>query len=706
MACRAIARRAATALVLLSLAACSGDQSLLQGLFSRSEVPTSEDAANIYVSAYPPVPWASISAKLAPNNNLTIDQARSMAAQTTQVQIEQALNTFAAGLAIGLPGTSGTTQTTGTQTASTGTVPSTSGTPSGALPANAPAPSLTSGPMATGIDASTWLTAGTALYQQAQVLDNQITNELLPEGYQAYLITFQINLQPKRRDLPYDAYTDVTLFPGDWKQALQTSAQVDDSASGLPPVMVYPLIIMDAEETTNIGRSLQAIRQASLQLSGIVSGVGVAAGASGARDRFASVVGLDKNSLVTIGRVNDNAVRVRLGAENSGSAGLAMVPRSYNVSLVVLTRWNQDPAQRDDRLNSLSVVTNTTIVDLAGKPLSDGPSRTRGGLASKVSDEVKKFCKGSPSLVAWPIAGRCGASGPGSDPDPAQEPYQTTALNLLRAVDRGDFMMVRDCLKLPDPLDVQSQITVQRLLAELAELQVDSRFSTFIIPLQASSEPRLPDLNQLVLISDDGTQAATAVLRGGGGLDAKQVRAALVLDDSKTKLLPTSLTIVGDGSEIDIAFPSIKKLGVKLAAKPLRFATNRASFGQLPDGKTSADYAVMRVAATSPKTSNPVQATQTVLTAGAGTRVATVTLLVAKNSSARLTISGADIRGVSAPASLSATGIALPPGGGVITLTLGNLTPGRAVVTTTIDANKQPLGDPIAFTVELATAKQ
>lgn len=222
--------------------------------------------------------------------------------------------------------------------------------------------------MATGIDASTWLIAGTALYQQAAILDNQITNELLPEDYQAYLITLQINLQPKRRDLPYDAYTDVSLLPADWSQAWHASDEVHGKASGLPPIKVYPLIIMDAEETTNIGRSLQAIRQASLQLSGIVSGVGVAAGASGAIDRAASVVGLDKNSLVTVGRISDNTVRIRLGAENSGSSGLAMVPRSYNVSLVVLTRWNPTPNSKD-RVTSLSVVTHTSIVDAVGKPV-------------------------------------------------------------------------------------------------------------------------------------------------------------------------------------------------------------------------------------------------------------------------------------------------------------------------------------------------
>jgi hypothetical protein len=124
---------------------------------------------------------------------------------------------------------------------------------------------------------------------------------------------------------------------------------------------------------------------------------------------------------------------------------------------------------------------------------------------------------------------------------------------------------------------------------------------------------------------------------------------------------------------------------------------------------TSADYAVKQppaatAAATPAKTSNPVKVTQSVLTPDAQTRLDTLTLLVAKSSSALLTVSGANIHAVAGPASVTPTGIALPPGGGVITLTLDNLTPRQSVVLTSVDANNKPLGDPITLTVELAAA--
>lgn len=47
---------------------------------------------------------ADISDKIEPRNNLMIEQGRTLAAQTTQVQVSQFLSTFAAGLGLGLNG--------------------------------------------------------------------------------------------------------------------------------------------------------------------------------------------------------------------------------------------------------------------------------------------------------------------------------------------------------------------------------------------------------------------------------------------------------------------------------------------------------------------------------------------------------------------------------------------------------------------------
>ncbi|HEX8028672.1 MAG TPA: hypothetical protein VF491_09430, partial [Vicinamibacterales bacterium] len=450
-----------------------------------------QNAANLYISAYPPVRWTDIADKLSPNNNLSIDQARTMAAQTTQVQIAQFMSTFAAGLGIGLPvntksvttqlAADGTTSTTGTKTKGPGTVPSSSGTPSTSVSDSSLQPNLTAGPLTLPVDGNTALTAGTALFQQAQILDHQISKGLLPRNYDAYLVTFQVNLQPRRRDLSYDAYINVHLMPGDWSEAIATSKAVQQSAKGLPPILVYPLVITDAMETTSVGRSIEAIRQAALQLSGVVSGVGVNAGLSGGSDRLNSVVGLDKNSLVTVGRVSDHTLRIRLGAENSGSAGTAMVPRSYNISVVVLTRNGTPP----DQVSNLSVVTEMSLFSTdKGEELGGGPSRRREVLAGRVAKLVQLYGFGTISDScggkARPVYGTQQAGGT----DEAIKQWSIeNSLQLLRAVDRSDYNTVATCLNL-SMVGVQDELTLRRLISDLIEVQVDSRFSKMIIPLR------------------------------------------------------------------------------------------------------------------------------------------------------------------------------------------------------------------------------
>src|SRR5205085_3330946 len=145
-------------------------------------------------------------------------------------------------------------------------------------------------------------------------------------------------------------------------------------------------------------------------------------------------------------------LRVRLGAENSGSSGLAMVPRSYNISVVALTRI--DAADDSKTVTQLSVVAHTTIFDEKGKALESGISRNREQLAIKVGDTVSPFSYAS-------IGGVC--YDPGVDPERAiggkpvspkavdltrtpavyreqlkKEPYTSVARNLLRALDVGD----------------------------------------------------------------------------------------------------------------------------------------------------------------------------------------------------------------------------------------------------------------------------
>lgn len=720
---RSVGMRAAAVLATLATVGCQ------QPDFPQPANPHSaEEAANVYVAAYPAVPWSDISAKLVPTNNLTIDQARQLATVTTQSQVYQFLSEFAAGLGLGFAlksqtlttnyAANGTQTTTGTRTETSGNVPASSGATSTPLTTGSAAPSLTGLPTPLGVDGSTILTAGTALYQQAQILDNQISNAILPKGYQAHLITLQVNLQPTQRNVSYDAYTDVTFFPGGaWAQMIAASDRVHGTAAGYPPVTVYPLVIMDALETTNVGRTIQAIQQAALSLSAVLGNTGVNAQASGGTARSNAFVGLDKNSLITVGRINDSTVRIRLGAENSGSVGLALVPRVYNISLVVLTRWDDGGGPQ---INSLQAITHTDFVAATGGRKL--PTTFSGeNLAESVRSLVWSYS--TDSLTFSPAgcfpeapAGKLPASDIRSDPPPPlSEQLKTAYLRFLRAADKGDYQQVANCLGQP-AINAAQEVAVRRMLAQLVELQAGSRYSTLEIALREEPKLRLPDSYQLVLYADDGKQSTTAILRGGAGLDVRNLRAALAVAPkpstagkkapaaaAKTALWlqASGITMVRDGAEVGLAFPSLSQAGLTLTPDQPLFVCVEDKTPCRPDDKpapsNSARYAMQATQAAAAAIKNPVSASTTTLVADMNS-TAQVTLHVGAmpdgvTGPLSLAVEGADVR---APA-FSYKGIALAAA--PVTVQLGNLAMGTPVKVTTVDKNGKPVGDPIVFTV-------
>ena len=704
-------------LCIVGLAGCESAPSLRQ----EESVDSQDKAANVYVSAYPAIPWSDIKEKLEPKHNLTTEQARAMAATVTQMEMSQFLSTFVAGLGLGFPTNTNTTTTqidasgnrtsTGTQTRSAGSVPASSPATFTPIPADALAANLTAGPMAVGLDASTLLTVGTAVFQQAQILDAQISKGIEPKGYKAYLVTFQINLQPKRRNLPYDTYINISLFPGSWKDSLATSDSVG-AIDGLPPVMVYPLIITDAMEAASVGRSIEVMRSVALQLSGMVKAVGANATLGGGTDRVEALVGMDKNSLITLGRVSDHTLRIRLGAQNTGR-GSTMLPRTHNVSVVIFARW--DAKEKDKRLKALYAVTESALESTDGHVLPSGQSRSRGRLAAEVAHsvmrygyEVKADCTPveraayqAPPWIRHRLPERFKDEQPRHEFEPAPDRY----LELLQAVDRADYGHVKKCLGIRDEHNTQADLTLRRLLAELIEIQSGSRYSKMVIALRDYDDPTHPVKEQLALYSDDGKAFTSIALRGGKGLTPQIIEAQLKLK-SGAVLLPDQVA-VKDGSHVDLRFPSFTQLEVKptdFEAKPLTLS--------LPGNPVPAaeKYELRSIKLEVKPVSNPVSSPHSILVADpAGT--ARVTLLVSKlpegvKAPMRLTVSGGDVRPDAAlgASALTNKGVMIEAEK-TVTLFLGNLSPTRPVTITTMDAADKPIGDPITLTVDRLPAR-
>src|SRR5262249_46484826 len=80
-----------------------------------------------------------------------------------------------------------------------------------------------------------------------------------------------------------------------------------------------------------------------------------------------SVEGVGVDALATVGRVSDNAIRIRFGAHEYGmvkdKVRYGILPRTHNVSLVVITRAG---TTEQERIASLLVVSETEIVPVSG----------------------------------------------------------------------------------------------------------------------------------------------------------------------------------------------------------------------------------------------------------------------------------------------------------------------------------------------------
>jgi hypothetical protein len=551
---------------------------------------TAQQIANVYVSAYPDVPWADISASLSPARGWKITDAQQLAANATAAQSFLVSSLFAASLGINAPtvtnspastaATPAPAAVTAGTTTTPGVIPTLPALPTLAQPTTPP--TVASPSTLSPVDGSELLVTSTALFQQAAIIDNQISKQYIPRGYVPHLITFQINLQPTSPDWSYDAFVDVTLIPSPFGAAVTTSAATHQGLDGLPPVMVKPLIITDALETSSVQRSVQQIRQALLQLSGSIGTTGAAGGAGYNRLSQIGLAGYDKNSLVTAGRVTDATIRIRLGAGYSGSSYPTLIPRTYNVSLFVLMRNQPIDGSHDRQPSQLAAITHTFFlparasgVNGGGKQFTDpeygyvksASFRDRRAIATSVRKVVDSF-------GYEPLVDDCAISSSTGDDDSSgshSKESLDTYLDFLRAVDRGDYVAIKKCLRIRDDAVAQDVETLYRLISSLSELQVTTLYSRLAIPLK-DVFPELPDERQLALVTDNADSGQeTVTLRGGRNLSGAQVDPAALLSFSDGRmawLKPIQMSYTADSlpPKLEMVFPSPGTLGPVTAA--------------------------------------------------------------------------------------------------------------------------------------------
>lgn len=326
----------------LAIAGCSSS-----GLKSAEPltVKYNAEAASTHLSIDSVGSWYSYAEALQPNFKMT-EQSALNAVVPTNLHFEEAVrNAFGASLKLA-PSTSSITESFTTTLDSTGneekqgtqtrsrnsgdgssiTLPNTSSLLSPQKMENTEAieeggSSLQSISPTVDLDPFLRHSAATSLYQEVELINRYIKDAALKKDFRPYLVRMNVNLMPKARNLPYDAYINVSMFS-------------KGQAANLP--IVLPLLVSDNIEAAMQSRSNTDLLNLAFGLSLLNAGNFGSVGLDSYSEDFQSIFGRDMNSLLSVTRSSSNTLKIRLGANLSSGSVYTMIPRNHKISFVVL----------------------------------------------------------------------------------------------------------------------------------------------------------------------------------------------------------------------------------------------------------------------------------------------------------------------------------------------------------------------------------
>jgi len=547
----------ALAWVLLCSAGCSSGREF----FRPERAADQREAGSVHVAVLAVAPWSHYESALQPQFRLDADDARAIVVRDTASGLES--STKSLGLGAGV-----------TQDSDEHGILSAPGTSSHSQSFLA----------AGGVgrpDAMLEYWAATALYQEVQLLNRAVRDAAIPSGYRAYLVRLQLSLLPRRRNEPYDVYTTLSFFRPPEPAGAAGRAGSNGSAQGAPSPAtlayeppatslrsgrtarsallagtgpcVLPLVVTDNLESSMQSRSAEDTQRLALAFLGFPGKFATDLEAQLFQKQIqAQISARDINSLLTVARLSENSLRVRLGAMQQASAKYAMVPRNHYVTLLVMVPEDAPPV--------VDMVAQTVLVDTeTGAELAGSSEERIAALLAGVRAQFRR-----PELDDDALRG-CLACVQKND----QRGYQER----LRAALGSE----------PD------EVLAHELWLELVQLMVGSQFSAHRFELPGHGEVDIqPDefYAQTPLAVDDGTSRTAIALHGAEFTERVQLTAMLhfVLDGREVTLPADSIQRAE--RELRLSFPSLASLnlsevahaGLKLS---LRWSGEEASFDTL-----------------------------------------------------------------------------------------------------------------------------
>lgn len=310
---------------------------------------TSYEAGRVHLGMYAPLEWYSISQQLKPG--FAVSSADALKADvlpvtSTDGTLLQDLRSFnfaldLAGSAVSKSSTRTTDAATdalgGTVTTATGQAVRTETLTPGSMSLDTAAAGAPSGQVpGTGIDVASVLGLGVdpflrvraqaALWQEIQLLNRYLDAEVAGTGETPYLFRAQLSVQPFGHDIPYDVYSEVFVEP------------VRDEKSRTERIepRIIPLVIIDNSQGSAERRLANAAQQLETTVSALVASKGIGVGRNQLKQQLRDLQAVGIDSAVMIGQSQDAQLTVRIGAPKSPGGSYEMVPRTYEVTFLVL----------------------------------------------------------------------------------------------------------------------------------------------------------------------------------------------------------------------------------------------------------------------------------------------------------------------------------------------------------------------------------
>jgi len=508
--------------VALLLSACLGQRES----YRPERAASVRDAGSVHVAVLAVAPWGHYASVLQPQFNLDADRALDLVVRDSRSMVESSLDSL--------------------QLAAAATEdPEEHGTVS--PPRMTSVTSISPGrPSLESPDPMLMYWSATSLYQEVQLLNRYVRDAAIPPGFRAYLVRLQISLMPKRRNEPYDVYTTLSFFSpavapresespaastGDGLTIATPLRAGEFGAGDLEGPKVMPLLVTDNLESTQHSRAAESVRRMALSLLSF-GGWATQLNADLMQQQLqAEVYGRDLNSLLSVARVSENSLRVRIGAMQQATANFAMVPRNHNVTMLVMVPEEEPPI--------IQMVTKTTLVDTG----------TGEELPGATEEEVHGLLRAVHSVSPWD--------------DLDLKTLETLLVFAQRNDQQGFYRHMREVLGEGHPaLGLEHSLWI-----DLVSLMVGSRYASSRFDLPGHGEWEiLPAafFDQTVLVRDDGKTGCVAVVHGASFADSVDVGATLQLNARGRELTLPADRVERDATtrSVRLIFPSLAALGL------------------------------------------------------------------------------------------------------------------------------------------------